>query len=289
MITIRPLNNCRLDQILKAWNKGFEGYFVPINMTLDSFLSRMVHEGISSELSIVAFDKEEPVGIILNGFRDIKGTKHSWNGGTGVAPAYRRKGVGRKLMDETLRIYEAQDVSVATLEAIAENHKAISLYESCGYQVTGKVAHYSLTGPLQLTDEALNDTFTVTNARIGDVSALEIFNPSTTWQTQIQSIYNGEAHVLYGHNGNPSGYSLFKRIINDSGNETHIVLYQLEIASHVSDKQKAAAQLLKSLFGQSNAAKTIVNYPLSSNEIVELFERLGFEKKVEQVVMAKEL
>jgi hypothetical protein len=85
MITIKPLKNCRLDQILDAWNRGFEGYFVPINMTLDSFLSRMVFEGLSPELSIVAFDEEEPVGIIMNGVRDIKGKKQAWNGGTGVA------------------------------------------------------------------------------------------------------------------------------------------------------------------------------------------------------------
>jgi ribosomal protein S18 acetylase RimI-like enzyme len=289
MITIKPLKNCRLDQILEAWNRGFEGYFVPINMTLDSFLSRMVFEGLSPELSIVAFDEEEPVGIIMNGVRDIKGKKQAWNGGTGVASAYRRKGVGRKLMEETLRIYQDQGVNTATLEAIAENHKAIALYESYGYQIADKVAHYSLSGPLQLTEDVLSNDYTVKVASIKEVSYLEIFNPYTTWQTQVKSLHNGEAYILYDNEGLPAGYSLFKRTWNELGEETGIILYQLEIAPVLLGKEQAAAFLLNSVFGQSDAAKMIVNYPSSSRRNVALFKKAGFKKKVEQVVMIKEL
>jgi GNAT superfamily N-acetyltransferase len=289
LVTIKALKNCRLDHILEAWNRGFEGYFVPINMTLDSFLSRMVFEGLSTELSIVAFEKEEPIGIILNGIRDIEGKKQAWNGGTGVATAYRRKGVGSMLMEETLRIYQDHGVNTATLEAIAENHKAIALYESYGYQIADKVAHFSLSGPLQLTENVLSANYTVKTASIKEVSSLEMFNPFTTWQTQWKSLHNGEAYILCDNEGLPVGYALFKRTWNELGEETGIILYQLEIAALLQGKVQAAACLLNSLFGQSDAAKTIVNYPLSSSAIVALFEKAGFDKKVEQVVMVKEL
>ena len=39
---IKTVAQCTLDEVLKAWNKGFEGYFIEINMTAEMFLQRLV-------------------------------------------------------------------------------------------------------------------------------------------------------------------------------------------------------------------------------------------------------
>ena len=134
MITIRRLCDCTLQDVILAWNEGFEGYFVKMNFSLEQFLKRLVHEELSAEHSILLYDGDTPVGIVLNGMREIDGKKLAWNGGTGIAPAYRNKGLGRLAIAECIRIYEEEGVESATLEAIAENHPAIGLYEKMGYK-----------------------------------------------------------------------------------------------------------------------------------------------------------
>ena len=42
---IKTVAQCTLEEVLKAWNKGFEGYFVEINMTAEMFLQRLVGRG----------------------------------------------------------------------------------------------------------------------------------------------------------------------------------------------------------------------------------------------------
>ncbi len=54
-------------------------------------------EGLSAELSIIAFQDEQPVGIALSGLRTIDGKKVAWNGGTGVAVPLRSQGVDGNL------------------------------------------------------------------------------------------------------------------------------------------------------------------------------------------------
>lgn len=130
MIEIRRLSECTIEQGVEAWNKGFEGYHFDMTTTPEAFEKRMKQEGLSAELSVVAFDCEEPVGLVLNGIRESSSRKIGWNGGTGVAISWRKRGVGMQLMEKTLEILKEQNVEVATLEAISENKKAIELYKS---------------------------------------------------------------------------------------------------------------------------------------------------------------
>lgn len=128
-----------MTEIIKAWNDGFEGYSINIKMTIPQFLDRLVKEDLSPELSIVAFDEGHPVWIVVHGIRDIKGKKVAWNGGTGVAPAYRRKGIGKLLMEESFKCLKESGVEIATLEVLSDNEKAASLYKKMGYKVVDTV------------------------------------------------------------------------------------------------------------------------------------------------------
>ncbi|MCY9593646.1 N-acetyltransferase [Paenibacillus chitinolyticus] len=133
MIVIRKLSECTLDQAVQVWNAGFSGYLVDMTTNPDAFMTRQAYEQLSPQHSIVAFDGEQPVGFVLNGIRMAGARKISWNGGTGVIPAHRGRGVGRKLIEASLDIYRKEGVDTATIEAFASNVPAIALYESVGY------------------------------------------------------------------------------------------------------------------------------------------------------------
>ena len=54
-----------------------------------------------------------------------------------VVPAFRRKGIGRKLMEHLLTEAPLCGVGDCTLEVRAGNSPAISLYESLGFRIEG--------------------------------------------------------------------------------------------------------------------------------------------------------
>lgn len=138
-ITIKRLYECSLEQVLQAWNEGFEGYFTDATMNVEMFTRRMVLDGLSPRLSLVAFVDGEPAGVVLNGVRMARGKKISTNSGTGVATRFRGTGVSRALLDAMLDVYREEGVEIATLEAITQNERAIALYEKYGYAITGHV------------------------------------------------------------------------------------------------------------------------------------------------------
>src|SRR5512138_2804420 len=141
MIEIKRMHTCSFQTALDVWNKGFQGYFVDMTISLDVFMKRLSSEGISLKHSLIAFHEGAPVGFLLNGFRTVGDKKIAWNGGTGVVPNMRGKGVGRVLVGAALELYQAESVNVATLEAICGNKSAIALYTNNGYQVIDELTN----------------------------------------------------------------------------------------------------------------------------------------------------
>ncbi|MFS1517117.1 GNAT family N-acetyltransferase [Bacillus sp. SCS-151] len=291
MITIKRLTECSVQDAVTAWNEGFTGYFTDAQMTIDSFLNRLTQEGLSANYSIIAFDDKEPIGIVLNGIRNINGKKVSWNGGTGVAPQYRGTGVGKKMMAATLAIYEEEGVEIATLEAIKENEKAIHLYKKLGYEIEDNLLFIAHEGsfdsnPFEEHLATYNFIKTVPPA----VQNLSFYKNMYCWQTQFKSVRDGEAFIAVDdHTGESIGYALFKRIFNDEGVHVTTVLYQCEAAPHRSDRQQINASLLSQLFApfDQKIKRITVNLAATNQSVVSFLEEAGFEKSVEQVYMKK--
>ena len=105
MIEIRRMSECTWKEAVGVWNEGFQDYFADVKMDADTFTARLAREGLSPDLSIVAFHDGRPVGILLNGIRSIAGKRMAWNGGTAVVPRRRRSGVGKALLEAAIRIY----------------------------------------------------------------------------------------------------------------------------------------------------------------------------------------
>lgn len=287
MITIKKLQECSINDVVHAWNIGFEGYLVPIKMTAETFLNRMIFEGLSPNLSIVAYYDSTPIGIVLNGIRDINGTKVAWNGGTGIAPDYRGKGLGKQIVEKSLEIYRENKVEIATLEAIFENHTAIHLYKKLGYEVRDHVGHFSTGGTFSRKNHRSVD-FQVVRGLPCEATYLPFYKANTTWQTQWKSIVNGESIILKDLDGKPIAYALFKRLWNDHGDLKAINLYQLE-ASPEQNQEIVLSFLLNEVFQHFDGPKNIINYSLSNKMAVHSFQQYGFEEKVKQVYMTKNL
>ena len=281
MITIRRLCDCTLQDVILAWNEGFEGYFVKMNFSIEQFLKRLVQEELSAEHSILLYDGDTPVGIVLNGIREIDGKKQAWNGGTGIAPAYRNKGLGRLAIAECIRIYEQEGAERATLEAIAENHPAIRLYEKMGYQTIGRLMNYACSKPIGLP--ARSTTYRTEVRSPAELGRLPFFHENRPWQTQRRSIQNGEAIVLIEREGKECAYAIFQKRWQEDGELEAVYLYQAGLCS--SPKPEMAQALLQAVFGKKPVSSYVINLPLKEDGWDSALKEMGFKETVGQVWM----
>ncbi len=59
-----------------------------------------------------------------------------------VAPNYRRRGIGIKLLQEIEKIFMEKGVKICCLEVREDNVPALNLYRKLGYKKTGKLENY---------------------------------------------------------------------------------------------------------------------------------------------------
>ncbi|MDN3015315.1 GNAT family N-acetyltransferase [Paenibacillus sp. BSR1-1] len=281
--TIKKLTECTIQEAVMAWNRGFEGYFVQIEMTPDMFFNRLVNEGLSLSDSVVVFDQKEPIAIVVNGFRTVEGKKTAWNGGTGIAPEYRGKGVSQLLMEETLKIYQENGVEAATLEAIKENEKAIRLYQRFGYEIIDSLVF--LSGAPKGTNV---NPIQAESIRPEKLPLLPFYKENVPWQCQWQSVKSGEAQVYYSKSGNPLGYGLYKKVWNQNGQLEKVFLYQVKLLADVNVQNINAILAAITENADNTVNFTIINGAISNSVIQHLMD-LGFNKTTEQVQMLKKI
>lgn len=106
----------------------------------DPWSDRSLAEAIRSGqgISLVAIESGVAVGYLL--------ARHA--GGSGeilnlaVAPSTRRRGVGRALLDEALRVLAAHGAGEVFLEVRESNQPALALYQGRGFRIAGSRRGY---------------------------------------------------------------------------------------------------------------------------------------------------
>lgn len=294
MIAIKQMSDCTFAEVTKAWNRGFEGYFFPVALTEELLVQRLGAEGYSLGLSVVAFDGEEPIGLVASGLRTVNGRKIAWNGGTGVATAYRRQGVGRQLMAATLELYREAGVDDAILEAISQNDKAIALYRQLGYEIVDRLVFWQRTDALpgDLFGTGRESAYRVRPILAQEVSVLPFYRTDAPWQNQWQSMRDGEALLVEDERGQAVGYAMYKRAVNEEGKIAAIVLRQCEAQPGHGDEEAILRAALRELYGPSEleCRRSTFNLPASQERLLGILEEAGFSSSgTEQVYMVKKM
>lgn len=293
MISFIPMSKLSPEQLVTLWNRGFEGYFSNMTLTVDRYIARAASEGLSLEHSIAAYDGDEPVGFVMNGFRTIEGKKVAWNGGTGISPAYRGQGIGKLLMQQNVHLYRGQAVDIALLEAMSQNEPAIKLYTSTGYRITERLVGLQQTGSLQdvlVQPEADAERYSISKVLPIEVRQLPYYRQMAAWQTQWGSLRDGECLLVSERGGSAAeriGYALFRRSYDAEGNLASIVLYQCEAAPDRTDAEAIMLAALMQLYmpEHSTCRRMTINIRDGNGTLIELLERLGFTRFMEQVHM----
>ncbi|MFJ7935790.1 GNAT family N-acetyltransferase [Sporosarcina sp. NPDC096371] len=284
-ISYKLMSSLSFEEAHVLFNRGFEGYLVPMNLPFDTFVSRFGNEGLSPALSIVAYDGTDPIGFVLQGIREVDGQKISWNGGTGIIREYRGRKLGSSLMEEAEKLIKEHNVSVATLEALSENKAAISLYEKCGYKVEDDLLFLRAN---EILDSNLPDLDGFEIIRIPATQSIgsDLFPTIVPWQTAASNTpkLGGEA-VRISTNGEVQAACLIRKKCVFGNKTESITLFQVKENGNEDALNKLLAYALE--YDQS-IDRTTYNFLKGNGRVVSSLLASGFENTpISQVFMTK--
>lgn len=91
-------------------------------------------------LTMVAELDQRPVGALVLTYREGGTTLRIYS--IGVERGSRRRGVGRRLLAYAFAVARRRGLAIVRLEVRSDNHPALALYRSCGFEIRQRVAHY---------------------------------------------------------------------------------------------------------------------------------------------------
>ncbi len=141
-MVVLPAAQVGQEELVRTLNAAYANYFVPIHLTLRSFDDLVTRESVDLGASAVAVHSGKVIGMGLLAIRGQRG----WIGGLGVLPAYRRRGVARRLMGYLIEQAVQRGLKTVQLEVIAQNTGAWLLYKSCGFEAARELLVLSFIG-----------------------------------------------------------------------------------------------------------------------------------------------
>ena len=120
-----------LRELTALLNAVYADYAVPAQRSAAQVEASHRAFAIDLTASLVACMDGAPVGVALLGVRDRRG----WIGSMGVLPAWRRQGIGRRLLQQIQVIARRLGLLHVDLEALTRNTAALALYAAAGFQM----------------------------------------------------------------------------------------------------------------------------------------------------------
>ncbi|MFQ9622892.1 MAG: GNAT family N-acetyltransferase [Enterobacteriaceae bacterium] len=133
-----PATGFSSEQLSTILSDCFEDYLVPVSLPVAVFVQRFGSEGLSLLDSCVWLDGGTPAAIAIVARRGDEARLAAF----AVRPAWRGKGMGRRLMTPLMASLREQGVRRMWLEVIRDNHAAVALYQSLGFEVRHGLCGY---------------------------------------------------------------------------------------------------------------------------------------------------
>jgi GNAT superfamily N-acetyltransferase len=118
-----------LEVATEALNRGFADYVVTMRWSIDALERRMKAESVDPLESFVYRAGEELIGVCMMARRG----RHSRVAAFCVSPAFRKAGVGRRMVADALHSARARGDERVSLEVIEQNQAAVSFYRAVGF------------------------------------------------------------------------------------------------------------------------------------------------------------
>ncbi len=186
-LRLRPALDFDVETLAELMTRSFEGYLVSVTETPTGLAARLRYDSIDLALSRVAVLEGRPAGIAWVGVR-------GWStriAAMGVIPEARRRGVGRRLIEDAVASTRALGFRYMVLEVIEQNTPAVALYRGLGFSDRRRLVGYELAAePVGLDDGSRRDAEAVAVAdsrEVGRLVAAEA-KPDLPWQLAAETL-----------------------------------------------------------------------------------------------------
>jgi ribosomal protein S18 acetylase RimI-like enzyme len=142
-VEVRPLRPEDVDWLADLHNAAFADYPVPAVLDASALGFYLDETSVDPALSRVALVDGRPASFCLGAVRD----SHASIRGEGTAPAFRRSGLGTRVLEETLEALRGAGASQVTLEVLDGNDAAVRLYRRSGFEQRRRLLGYSMQRP----------------------------------------------------------------------------------------------------------------------------------------------
>jgi ribosomal protein S18 acetylase RimI-like enzyme len=132
-------------QIFSTFMEAFADYYVNASyMTEEVLFNRAVKNAVDYDSCVGVFAEEKMVGFTLIGIDHWQDKLAAFDAGTGIIPAYRGKGIAKKMFDFAVPQLEQRGVKKFLLEVLQVNEPAVKAYKKAGFNITRELDCYRL-------------------------------------------------------------------------------------------------------------------------------------------------
>jgi ribosomal protein S18 acetylase RimI-like enzyme len=279
---IKTLEKTSIADLTAAFNKAFSDYIIPIQWTEEILTKKFEVDNIDLSLSPGYFVNKQLCGFIFHFIGVREKIPVIWNGGTGVVPSHRGKGITTKLYDFIQPVLRSRGFTQTVLEVIEGNYPAIHIYEKNGFLILRKLDCYK---------GEIKKTFLANGIILKRIEKInwEVFHSFRSWQPTFQN--------------NDSKLNLCKNEISIIGayTEDQLVGYIIyaknpeagDVFQFAIKENYRKRGIGKALFAHASQEKTvllkIINVDAADVASKAFFEKTAFEKTVSQFEMIKYL
>ncbi len=251
-----------IPQIADLLTRGFEGYLVPINISVPVLLTMMRRDGIDLNETRILHKADEPIGVALI-------ARRGWTSrlaAMGIVSSARKGGAGTWAMEQLIEEARARGDQEMLLEVITQNTAGVKLYEKVGFKKIRKLVSYKLENPQIESADELQEIDIQEAAKMVTAHGLK----DLPWQISGISI---------AHHTPPSrAFCLKDAYCVISNPQVEHVSISSVLAPAGSEETGPGAALIRALFARF-PDKTWHVSPIYPEEMSSLFEQLGMQRE----------
>jgi ribosomal protein S18 acetylase RimI-like enzyme len=251
-----------VSQIADLLTRGFEGYLVPINISVPVFQTMMRRDGIDLNETRILHKDDAPIGVALI-------ARRGWTSrlaAMGIVSTARKGGAGTWAMEHLIEEARARGDQEMLLEVITQNTAGVKLYEKAGFKKIRKLVGYKLENPQVESVEELQEVDIQEAAKMVTAHGLK----DLPWQISGISIaQHTPPSRAFGLNG---AYCVI------SNPQVEHVSISSVLAPAGLGESGPGVTLIRALFARFPDKAWHVS-PIHPEEMAPLFEELGMQRE----------
>lgn len=281
----RSLERSDIAEMHQTFIGAFSDYKLPFQLSYEQFVQKFILKlSIDFSLSVGAFSDNKLVGFIFTSIGPYQNKRTAYNGGTGVLPSCRGKGLTQQMYEYLLPRLRENDIKQAVLEVLVENQQAIRSYLSCGFSISTTYHCFQFSNPHFLIGSATPDV-EITLETEADWDLFTTFHDAELHfldSSPILKKHIREEQLVVARMGEKVvGYIIFQPQVAR--------ISQLAVDKRFRKNGIGKQLLMHAIKATFSNTLTIVNVDYQQIKLINILKHMGFEHTVDQYEMKRDV